>query len=189
MLMTTQENLSEPSCPLWFKFLSNEKCAAVAAARWKTLVVQLLATEILRVLLRVFFPFFRQIIQRENGRHRTHRHARATIDALDRVNEQHLGTFKLRFVLLGMDAIHRACIHAGRVLGPDARLCNHICHKSKGLRISISCVGQPRILPAIVKRANFSAEWQPERVKKPGPASERGAGVPARDSGPARCDT
>src|SRR5438445_9288032 len=176
MLMTTQENLCGPSCPCCSSFCdsssygpANEKRAASAAARWETLV-QLLAAKILGVLVRVLFPFFRQVIEGKNGGYRTHRHARATINAFHRINEQHVGTLKLRFVLFGMDAIHWTCIHAGRVLGPDARLCNHICHKSKGLRISISCVGQPQILPAIADCANFSGEWQPERVKKPGPA-------------------
>jgi len=65
-----------------------------------------------------------------------------------------------------MDTIHRTCIHAGRVLGPDARLCNHICHRSKDLRISISCMGQPSILTAIVERANFSAERQSSSIKR-----------------------
>src|SRR5690348_13454295 len=110
--MIRQKPLRVPSCPLWFKSLANEKRAAMAAARSETLV-QLLPAKILGVLFRVFFPFFRQIVQRENSRDRANRYARATIDALDRVNEQHFRTLKLRFVLFGMDAIHRACIHAG----------------------------------------------------------------------------
>ena len=65
-LMIRQDNLHEPSCPLWFKFLVNEKRAAMAAARWETLV-QLLPAKILGVLVGVFFPFFRQIVQRENS--------------------------------------------------------------------------------------------------------------------------
>src|SRR5215472_5586407 len=93
-----------------------------------------LAAVVLGVLLGEGLPFFRQIVESENRRDRADRHASAAVDALHRIDVQHLCAFKLRFVLLRMDAVHRACIHAGRVLGSDTRLCNHICHKGRFLR-------------------------------------------------------
>src|SRR5579871_6394473 len=65
-----------------------------------------------RVDRRKMRPFFRQILQGENGRHRAHRNTSSTVDALDRADIE-LG-FGLEFWLIfpRMDAVNRANIHA-----------------------------------------------------------------------------
>src|SRR5450755_4647013 len=67
-------------------------------------------------------------VERENRFDRAGRHAGAAVDALVGMNVEHLGRFKRRFVLPGMDAVHRADVHAGGILGPDAWLANDIRH-------------------------------------------------------------
>src|SRR5262252_2862918 len=93
------------------------------AARW-IFTVWASAPVVLGVLLGIGLPFFRQVVESKNGRDWADRHASAAINTLHRVDIQHLRTSKLRFVLLGMNAIHRAGVYTRRVLGPDARLCN-----------------------------------------------------------------
>jgi len=87
-----------------------------------------LAAEILGVALGKVLPFFRQIVQCENRRHRTHRYAGAAVDALDWINVQHLFFGVTGCILLGMNAIHRTSIDASGVFGPDAWFCNYVCH-------------------------------------------------------------
>src|SRR3984893_19106041 len=91
--------------------------------------VRKLPPVILRVALGESGPLLRQIVQRENGRDRTHRNAGAAIDAFHRIDVEHLFLAERRLIFLGMNAIHRAGVHTGGVLGSDARLCNHVCHK------------------------------------------------------------
>src|SRR5664280_2024633 len=92
-------------------------------ARWLT-------AEILGVALGVLFPLLRQIVERENRRHRADRHAGTAINALDRIDVQHLFSRELVAVLLGVNAVHRTGIDAGRVLGADTRFRDHISHKT-----------------------------------------------------------
>src|SRR6185503_2914051 len=88
-----------------------------------------LPAKIFRVLLRVILPFFRKIVEREDRRHRADWHAGAAVDALYRINVEHVEIGMLRVVLLGMNAIYRAGVYASAVLGADARLCNDIGHE------------------------------------------------------------
>src|SRR6185312_12882075 len=97
-----------------------------------------LTSKILGVLFRISLPFFRQIVQRENRRDGTHRHAGAAIYAFNRVDEELVSPFKLRFIFFGVDAVNRAGVHTGTIFRPDARLCNYIGHKG---RFSISLLG------------------------------------------------
>src|SRR5262249_34211991 len=53
---------------------------------------------------------------------RARRHTRATIDALFRMDVEHRRLREFRLVLARVDAIHRADVHAGGVLGFDARV-------------------------------------------------------------------
>src|ERR1700687_6311581 len=54
---------------------------------------------------------FGKIFERENSGHRANRYAGATIDAFGRVNVQLRLGLESRFVLAGMDAVHRANVH------------------------------------------------------------------------------
>src|SRR5262249_31584985 len=89
-----------------------------------------LSAEVLGVLVGKFLPLFRQVVESENRRNRAHRNTGATVNALHRIDIQHVRAFKLRFILLRMNAVYRTRIHAGGVLRTYARLCNHVCHKT-----------------------------------------------------------
>src|SRR5271157_3904109 len=91
----------------------------------------LLAAEVLGVALGVFLPLLRQIVERENRGNWAHRHARAAINALDWIDVQHLFSSELIAVLLGVDAVHRTGIDAGRVFGADTGFRDYIGHKTK----------------------------------------------------------
>lgn len=90
--------------------------------------LQSLSSEILGVELGKRIPLFRQVVKREDRRHRTHGHARAAIDTLDGIDIKQLLGRVLGIIFLGMNAIHRTRIHAGSVFGIDAGFCNYISH-------------------------------------------------------------
>ena len=73
-----------------------------------------------------------------DGRHRACGHAGATVDALIGVDVEHLGGRELGLVLPGVNAVHRANIDAGTVLGVDTRVGDDERHSAeltqKGLR-------------------------------------------------------
>src|SRR5216684_2806677 len=73
-------------------------------------------------------PLFGEIFERENGSHRADGNASATIDAFGRMDIQLRLGLERRFVLAGMDAVHRADVHARGVFCADARLGNHVSH-------------------------------------------------------------
>src|SRR5438270_4597493 len=77
---------------------------------------------------REVLPFFRQIVERKNRRHRANGHTCSTVDALHRIDVKLGLGFIPRLVLTRMDAIHRAHIHAGGVFRSDAGLSNHVGH-------------------------------------------------------------
>src|SRR5437879_3196139 len=96
--------------------------------RWSVLPVPELTAEISGVPRDEFGPLRGQIGQREYSRYRTNRHASPAIDALYRVYVEHLFGGVPVIILLGVDAIHRAGVHARRVLRSDAGFCYDICH-------------------------------------------------------------
>src|SRR5712692_6662250 len=75
-------------------------------------------------------PLFRQILERENRRHRAHRNARAAVNAFHRADVEHRFLFKIRFVFPRVDAVHRANVHTGCILGSDAGLSNYVGHQT-----------------------------------------------------------
>src|SRR5439155_10697029 len=106
-------------------------------------ICDVLPPVVLGVALGEVLPLLRQIIKREDRRDWTHRHASATVDTLDRIDVQHLLFRERGLILLGMNAIHRASIHAGGILRPDARFCNYVCHR---ISVSLDLCGANRIL-------------------------------------------
>src|SRR6267378_1211880 len=78
-------------------------------------------------------PLFGKIFERENGGHGADGNASATIDAFGRVNIELRFGLERRFVFAGMDAVHRANVHARGVFCADARLGNHISHSASPL--------------------------------------------------------
>src|SRR5436309_4280100 len=87
-----------------------------------------LSAEIFCVALSEGVPLFREIIESEDRRDRTHRNASAAIDAFDGIDVKQLLGRVGRLVFFRMNAIHRARIHTCCVLGADARFSNHIGH-------------------------------------------------------------
>jgi len=88
-----------------------------------------LTAVVLGVALGKLLPLLRQIVQSKDRRNRAHRHTCAAIDALHRIDVQHLFCRKRGRIFLRMNAIYRASIHAGGVLRVNARFCNYVCHR------------------------------------------------------------
>ena len=87
-----------------------------------------LPTEVGSVLLGEVNPLFGQVVLREDRGNWASRDACATIDTLDRIDEQLILVAETVFVLLGVDAIDGTSVYAGGVLGADTGFCNHISH-------------------------------------------------------------
>src|SRR4029079_565159 len=100
-----------------------------------------------RVLLREVLPLVRHFVEREDGFHRARRHAGAAIDALVRLDEEHLGGFEGRLVLARMNAVDRTHVDAGRVLRADAGFRDYVSHRSSSAarrRVTRECRRTPR---------------------------------------------
>src|SRR5580692_10907893 len=88
-----------------------------------------LAAEVGGVLVSKARPLFGQVVSSENGRHWADRNAGAAVDALHWIDEELLRRSVPRFILLGMNAIYRAGVHASCVFSSDAGFCDHVCHR------------------------------------------------------------
>ena len=97
-----------------------------------------LAAEVRGVLLSKVGPLLRQVVLREDGRDWAGRNAGAAVDALDRIDEELLGLAEAVFILFGVDAIDRTCVHTGGVLGADTGFCNDICHSDFSGKLNCS---------------------------------------------------
>ena len=75
-------------------------------------------------------PLLGRFVEREDRLDRARRHAGAAVDALVRMNVEHLGRREVRLVLARMDAVDRADVHARRVLRADARFADDVGHRS-----------------------------------------------------------
>src|SRR5450759_1552566 len=95
-----------------------------------------LLLKMLRVDLDEPLPLLRHFVQHEDRLDRARRHARAAVDALVGMNVEQFCRRELALVLARVDAVHRADIHTRGVLGSDARLTNHVCHRLSLIHIS-----------------------------------------------------
>jgi len=140
------------------------------------------ATVVLGVALGERLPLLWQIVQGKDRRHRAHRHASATIDALDGIDVEHFFLGERRFVLLRMDTIHGAGIDASSVLRPDARFCDYICHKlsvSPDVRLVMETHILARMSAAVQASGAISAGMQVRRPLMPAPVpAPRSAHIP-----------
>jgi len=80
------------------------------------------------VFLRKAGPLLRQVVLRKDGRNRASRNTSATVDALDRVNEQLVSLGVAVFVLFWVNTIDRTGVYTGGVLRADTGFCNDVCH-------------------------------------------------------------
>src|SRR5262249_41844486 len=76
------------------------------------------------------FPLFGQVVLGEDRLDGTGRLARSTVDALGRVDIEHLGALEIGLILARMNAVDRADVYTSGVLGPDAGLGYYVSHKS-----------------------------------------------------------
>src|SRR4029450_5946974 len=83
--------------------------------------------------LRVLRPLLGQLFLREDRLDRAYGDTSAAIDAGLGVDVQLVLALELRLVLLGVDAVHRAHLDTGRVLGVHARLCDDVGHEGSSL--------------------------------------------------------
>ena len=90
----------------------------------------LLAFEVVGVPLGEARPLLGQVVLREDSRNGTNRNARAAIDALDRIDVDHINLTEIRFIFFRVDAIYRAGVYARGVFGSDAGFCDYVCHMS-----------------------------------------------------------
>src|SRR5882724_9137029 len=94
------------------------------------------AINVILVGLDVRLPLLREILQRENCRHRTDRNTGAAVNALSGIDIQLRHFIERRAsVVIGaifrrMDAIHRAHIYTGGILCSDARFGDDVRHWS-----------------------------------------------------------
>src|SRR6188508_2348189 len=114
---------------------------------------------VLRVRLDEAAPLLRGFIEREDGLDRAGRHAGAAVDALVGVDIEHFGRRELRFVLPGMDAIDRADVYAGRILGADA-----------GFRDDVRQLEPPTVEVPFIYRSNRD---DTQKEPSPGPSVNR----------------
>ena len=84
--------------------------------------------EVLGVDLRELLPLVGQLVLGEAGVHRAGLHAGVAVDALLRIDVEHLGRVVAGLVGRRVDAIHGAHLDTGVVLGADARLSDHVGH-------------------------------------------------------------
>src|SRR5262249_20533758 len=103
----------QQSCPSWFLVAGafRSRNQEPATGNQLPIVVSILRDEV--------GPFRRRLVERVDRLDRTCRHTRSAVDALVRMNIEHLGRGEGRFVLAGVDTVDRAYVHAGGILGPD----------------------------------------------------------------------
>src|ERR1700761_3091377 len=145
---------SNTNSPVW-KTLTQNTGGGVQAERAARRPRVPIATEnrlapvVASVLILEALPLLRQVIAREDRRHRTHRNARAAVDALHRINEQLIHGVRTSLIRLRMNAVHRAGVHTRPVLGSNARFRNYIRHNVNLLKSSgcLILLGVTQILP------------------------------------------
>src|SRR3954465_15848027 len=83
---------------------------------------------VLNVDLREPLPFLGQLVLGEAGVDRARLDARVAVDALLGIDVELLNAVVVGLVRRRVDAVHRAYLDAGVVLGADARLGDHVSH-------------------------------------------------------------
>src|SRR5579862_13622 len=84
--------------------------------------------EVAGILSDVVLPLLGHLVERENRFDGARGHARAAVDALIRMDVQHLGGFECGLVFTRMNTVHGTDVDAGRVFGANAGLGNNVGH-------------------------------------------------------------
>ena len=98
------------------------------------------------VALRELGPLVGQLVLGEARVHGARLDARIAVDALVGVDEEHLGLVVVGLVGRGVDAVDRAHLDAGVVLGADAGLCDDVGHGGSGSSVGCDSGAEPGIL-------------------------------------------
>jgi hypothetical protein len=108
----------------------NAKRAAGAARSFEESVAGEigLAAEVGGVLFAEFFPLLGQVVAAEDRGDRAHGNTRATVDALDGIDEELIGGVGTVLVSLGVNTIYRTSVHTRPILGANTGFRNHIRH-------------------------------------------------------------
>lgn len=88
-----------------------------------------LAFKEIRIDFNILLPFFGSSRFFENSRDRASWLARATVNALVRVDVEHLAGLEFLLILRWVDTIHGADIYTRSILYAHTRLGNHIGHR------------------------------------------------------------
>src|SRR5438445_1627749 len=97
--------------------------------------LKLTAVDVILVDLNVRVPLLRQIIQRENCRHRADRYTGAAINSLGGIDIELRHFIERRAaIVIGstlrrMNTIHRTHVHTGSIFGPDTGFSDDVCHR------------------------------------------------------------
>ena len=96
----------------------------------------------MRVHAGVGLPLSGGLVEGEDRLNGTHRHAGAAVDALVRVDIQHLRLGKPGLILTRVNAVHRADIDTGRIFRADAGLADDVRQRltAKYIRMAFACL-------------------------------------------------
>jgi hypothetical protein len=87
-----------------------------------------LAAEVGGVLFAELFPFFGQVVAAEDRGNRADGNTRATVNALDGIDEELIVGFGAILVSLGVDTIYRTSVHTRPILGANTGFRDYIRH-------------------------------------------------------------
>src|SRR5271170_4842215 len=91
-------------------------------------IVGLLFLKIFRVDLRKMLPLIRQVFNWEDRRHRANWDAGSAVNALGGMDVKLGLCSKVSLIFAWVNTVHRADVHARRVLGSDAGFSNDVSH-------------------------------------------------------------
>src|SRR5207247_9942829 len=94
----------------------------------------------LGVQLDGLLPVVRQLVLGEASVNRARLDAGIAVDALIGVDEEHLARVVVGLLGGRMDAVDRTHLDARVVLGPDARLCDYICHSAAPINRGVAAM-------------------------------------------------
>jgi hypothetical protein len=87
-----------------------------------------LAAEVGCVLFAKLFPLFGQVVAAEDRGDRADGNTRATVNALDRIDEELIVGFGTVLVSLGVNTIYRTSVHTRPILGANTGFRDYIRH-------------------------------------------------------------
>ncbi len=94
------------------------------------------------------------------------------VDAFHRIDIQHFGFPKFRFVFFGVNAIYRTCVHTGGVFCANARFSDYVSHI---FRCSSRVTEPPTAACCGTFKLPYQASQGDERLERKGPLAKSAA--------------